>query len=321
MAEKKKVLVTATNYSQNCKAGKEMLEDAGFEIIENTKGRPMTFDELRELVGGVSAVVAGVDTWNEDILKLAPNLKVISRFGVGVDNIDVEAAGNCGIVVTNCRGANSNAVSEHAAALILSSVRMIPRLMETTKKARWERAVYHEFCAMTIGFLGFGAIAGMVAEKLKPFHARMLAYDVFPDEEKAKAFGVEMTSLDKLLASSDVISIHVPSIPSTFHMINDKTIGMMKSGVHIINTARGAIIDEKALYAGLKSGKIGGAAVDVYEEEPVNPQNPLFTLPNFIGTPHTAAETYENYDRCGRITAQAIIDTFAGKEPENLVTQ
>lgn len=317
----KKVLVTATNYSKICKAGKKMLEDQGFEIIENSHGRPLTFEEQRETVGEIYAVVAGVDTWDEEVFKLAPNLKVISRFGVGMDNIDVKKALEYGITVTNCVGANSNAVSEHAMALLLSSVRMVPRLMETTKKGQWERAVYHEFSEMTVGLLGFGAIARLLAQKLVPFGSRLIAYDLCPDVKEAERLGVEMVVLEELLKESDIISIHVPSLPSTYHMINGETIGKMKDGVHLVNTARGPIIDEKALYEGLVSGKLGGAAIDVYENEPVNPNNPLFELPNFIGTPHTAAETYENYDRCGKITAQAIIDVFQGKTPLNLCRQ
>ena len=155
----------------------------------------------------------------------------------------------------------------------------------------------------------------MLAEKLLPFGPKIIAYDLYPNEAEAKRLGVTMVSEQELFEQSDVISIHVPSLPSTYHMINEETIRTMKDGVHIINTARGPIIDEKALYEGLKSGKIQGAAIDVYEQEPVDPTNPLFTLPNFIGTPHTAAESYENYDRCGRITAQAIIDVSEGRKP------
>ena len=172
---------------------------------------------------------------------------------------------------------------------------------------------------MTIGLLGFGAIARMLAEKLKPFGAKLIAYDLYPNQEEAERLGVALVSEEELLKTSDVISIHIPSVPSTYHKINAEAIAKMKTGVHIINTARGPIIDEKALYDGLLSGKIGGAAIDVYEQEPVEPENPLFSLPNFIGTPHTAAESYENYDRCGKITAQAIIDVFDGKEPCNVV--
>ena len=169
---KRKVLVTATNYSAICKKGKRILEENGFEIVENTHGRPFTFEELKGLVGDISAVVAGVDTWDEAVFKLAPELKVISRFGVGVDNIDISKAKEFGIKVTNCKGINSNAVSEHTMALMLSSVRMIPRLSQTMKEGTWERAVYHEFNQLTVGLLGFGDIARKVAAKLQPFGAK-----------------------------------------------------------------------------------------------------------------------------------------------------
>lgn len=321
MSAAKKILVTATNYSKICQRGKAMLEEKGFEILENPHGRPMTFEELREVSGEIYGVVAGVDTWNEDIFALSPNLKVIARFGVGVDNIDVQKAKDRGITVTNCAGANSNSVSEHAMALILSSVRMIPRLMNSTREGCWERAVYHEFTELTIGLLGFGAIARNLAEKLKPFGSRMIAYDLYPNTTEADRLGVSMVSEEDLFRQSDVISVHIPSLPSTYHKINKITIASMKNGVYIINTARGPIVDENALYEGLKSGKIAGAAIDVYEQEPADPKNPLFTLPNFIGTPHTAAESYENYDRCGCITAQAIIDVAEGKEPQNILTK
>lgn len=317
---KRKVLVTATNYSAICKKGKKILEDNGFEVVENPHGRPFTFEELKDLVGDISAVVAGVDTWNEDVFKLAPQLKVISRFGVGVDNIDIPKAKEYGIKVTNCKGINSNAVSEHAMALMLSSVRMIPRLSRTMKEGTWERAVYHEFNQMTVGLLGFGDIARKVAAKLQPFGAKIIAYDVYPNEAAAKELNVTMVSQEEVLKNSDIISIHVPALPSTHHLINKDTIGMMKESAYIINTARGSIVDEKALYEALKSGRIAGAAIDVYEQEPVDMNNPLFGLDNFIGTPHTSAETYENYENCGIETAQAIVDVLVNeKTPQNLL--
>lgn len=317
---KRKVLVTATNYSAICKNGKKILEENGFEVVENPYGRPFTFDELRKLVGDISAVVAGVDTWNEDVFKLAPKLKVISRFGVGVDNIDIQKAKEYGIKITNCKGVNSNAVSEHAVALMLSSVRMIPRLSQTMKMGTWERAVYHEFDQLTVGFLGFGDIARKVAVKLQPFGAKLIAYDIIANEEIAKTLKVTMVSQEEVLKKSDIISIHVPALPSTYHLINKDTISLMKENVYLINTARGSIVDEKALYEALKSGRIAGAALDVYEQEPVDMNNPLFELDNFIGTPHTSAETYENYENCGIETAQAIVDVLVNeKTPANLL--
>ena len=159
----------------------------------------------------------------------------------------------------------------------------------------------------------------MTAKKMSSFGSRMIAFDLYPDEEAARRLGVEMVDMDTLLAESDIFSIHVPSIPETYHAINADTLSKMKPSACIINTARGPIIDEAALYEALKCGKIGSAAVDVYEQEPASPENPLFTLPNFTGTPHTAADTYENNENCGMITAQAIIDYFGGKEPINRV--
>lgn len=317
---KRKVLVTATNYSAICKKGKRILEENGFEIVENTHGRPFTFEELKGLVGDISAVVAGVDTWDEAVFKLAPELKVISRFGVGVDNIDISKAKEFGIKVTNCKGINSNAVSEHTMALMLSSVRMIPRLSQTMKEGTWERAVYHEFNQLTVGLLGFGDIARKVAAKLQSFGAKLIAYDVFPNEEAAKDLNVTMVSMEDVLKKSDIISIHVPALPSTHHMINKDTIELMKDSVYLINTARGSIVDESALYEALKTRRIAGAALDVYEHEPVDMNHPLFELDNFIGTPHTSAETYENYENCGIKTAQAIVDVLIKeKTPENLL--
>lgn len=317
---RKKVLITATNYSAICTQGKKILEDNGFEIIENPHGRPIRFEEIKEVITDVCAVVAGVDTWDEEVFQIAPELKIISRFGVGVDNIDVTKAKEYGIKVTNCKGINSNAVSEHVLALMLSMVRMIPRLSRTMKEGTWERAVYHEFHAMTVGLLGFGDIACKVADKLQPFGTRILAYDVFPNIKAAEDRNVRMTSMEEVLKQSDVISIHVPSLPETYHMINRDTIELMKENVYLINTARGSIVDEKALYTALKSGRIAGAAVDVYEQEPAAADNPLFGLDNFIGTPHVSAESYESYEMCGIETAQAIVDVLINKKkPKNLL--
>lgn len=317
----KKILVTATNYSLLCKSAKKLLEDNACEIIENTKGRPYTFDELKEVVAEVDGVVAGVDTWDENVFKIAPNLKGIARFGVGVDNIDLVKAKEYGIKVTNCAGANANAVAEHCLALILCGVRKIPQLIQSTKAGGWERECYHEFPAMTVGLVGFGGIARNVAGKLKPFGCRVIAYDTFPDAEAAQALGVTLTDPDTVLQESDVISIHVPSLPSTYHLIDEKAFEKMKRNVVLVNTARGPIIDEKALYKALEEKRIACAAIDVYEKEPASPENPLFTLDNFIGTPHVAAESYEVYHNVGMQTAQALLDIFHGADPKCWLNQ
>ncbi|WP_338553030.1 phosphoglycerate dehydrogenase [Paenibacillus sp. KS-LC4] len=319
MSTKYKVLVTATNYSLLCADAKRMLEEAGCEIIENQLGRPHTYEELAPLVADIDGVVAGVDTWDEAIFKLAPKLKGIARFGVGVDNIDLAKAEEYGIKVANVPGGNANAVAELTIGLILSMLRNIPTLERSARRGYWDRTVGMELADRTIGLLGFGNIAQMVARKLHGFDVEIIAYDKYPNEEKAKALGVKLVSSDEVLAQSDVVSMHLPSLKETYHMMSDKQFEQMKPTAYFVNTARGALVDERALYSALKKGSIAGAAIDVYEQEPVAADNVLFELDKLIATPHTAAETAETYYRVGLNTAQALLDIFTGKDPEHLL--
>ena len=312
-----KVLVTATNYSRYCRPGKQILEEAGCEIIENPHGRPYTTEELKAIVGDVDGVIAGVDTWNEEIFQLAPRLKVLARFGVGVDNFDLEAAKKHGITVCNCPGINSSAVAEQAMALMLALLRRVPELNKSIRSGEWTRPMFHEMKSRTVGFLGFGAIARSTAEKLGGFHPSMLAYDKYPNVEAAEKLGVKIATLDRVLAESDILSIHLPAAEDTFHLIGEENIKKMKDGVLIVNTARGSIVDEKAVADAMKSGKIGGLATDVFESEPVDLQNPLFGFDNYIAGPHIAAETYENCEETSIMTAESVLKVFRGEAPHN----
>ncbi|WP_141334139.1 phosphoglycerate dehydrogenase [Paenibacillus sp. tmac-D7] len=319
MTRLNKVLVTATNYSTLCAEAKRLLEEGGCEIIENRVGRPHTFEELVPLVSDIDGVIAGVDTWDEAVFKLAPNLKAIARFGVGVDNIDLAKAREYGIQVTNVPGGNANAVAELAVGLILSMIRNIPALHQSARRGYWDRYVGEEIQGKTVGLLGFGNIAQMTAKKLQGFDVKLIAYDKYPNADKAKEYGVELVSSDDVLKRSDVVSMHLPSLKETYHMMSDEQFSMMKKTAFFVNTARGALVDEKALHRALQTRSIAGAAIDVYEQEPVSGDNPLFQLDNLISTPHTAAETVETYRRVGLVTAQALLDVFAGKEPANLL--
>lgn len=319
MTQAKKVLVTATNYSTLCAEAKQLLESCGCEVIENKLGRPHSFEELKPLVGDIDAVVAGVDTWDEAVFQIAPKLKVIARFGVGVDNIDLKKAKQYGVQVTNVPGGNANAVAELAVGLILGAVRNIPGLHQSARKGYWDRFVGTEIIGRKIGLLGFGNIAQMVAKKLQGFDVQLSAYDKYPNADKAKELNVTLTSYEEILRESDVVSMHLPSLKDTHHFMNRETFGMMKDRSYFVNTARGAVVSEEALAEALKSGKLAGAAIDVYEQEPVSADNPLFQLPNIITTPHTAAETFETYHKVSLTTAQAILDVFQNKVPKNIV--
>ncbi len=315
MSKQRKVLVTATNYSSLCAESKALFESNGWEVVENMFGRPMTFDELKQRVGEIDAVAAGVDTWNEAVFALAPKLKIISRFGVGVDNIDIEAARRFGVKVTNAAGKNANAVAELTIGLLFAAMRRIPMLYEAARQGVWDRFAGQELIGRTVGLLGFGAIAQKVARKLSGFDVNIVAYDKFPDLEAASRLRVSMASAEALLKEADVVCLLLPSLKETHYFMNRQTFAAMKNGAYFINTARGALVDEGALYEALASGKLAAAAIDVYEVEPVSADNPLFRLNNIVTTPHTAAETYETYRAVGLHTAQSILDEFEGVNP------
>lgn len=318
-AKKMKVLVTATNYSTLCAAAKNLLESNNCEIIENPFGRPMTFAELKGYVPEVDGAVVGVDTWDESVFKLAPNLKVLARFGVGVDNIDIEKAREFGIKVCNAAGKNANAVAELTLGLTISAMRNIHALHQTTRLGRWDRFVGEELIGRKVGLLGFGNIAQKVARKLSGFDVDIIAYDKYPNLDAAKTLNVTMAGWEDVLRQADIVCMLLPSLKETRHFMNEKTFAMMKDRAYFINTARGALVDETALKAALECGKLAAAAIDVYEREPTSADNPLFKVDNILTTPHTAAETYETYHEIGLFTAQCLLDAFAGKTPQNLL--
>ena len=312
-----KILVTVTNYSKYCQAGKRILQDAGCEIIENTSGRPFTAEELEELVGDVDGAIAGADVWSEQIFRAALKMKVLVRFGVGVDNFDLEAAKKYGITVCNCPGINTTAVAEQAVALILGLTRQIVWLNKETKEGKWPRIMMHELKSCTVGILGFGSIGRNICEKLKVFSPVLIAYDKYVDEKEAERLGVEMVSFEEVLKRSDVISVNLPAVPETIGIINSQNITKMKNGVYLVNTARGSLVKEKDVAEAIRTGKIAGFATDVYAREPITRENPLLSSDRVIMTPHTSAETYENCETTACVTAKIGLDVLRGREPEN----
>ena len=312
----KKVLVTATNYERLCKEGLKLLKDNGCEVILNPMTRMFTREEMIAAVGDVNGIIAHCETWDDNLFDKAPNLQVISRFGVGYDSIDLEAARRHGVHVTNCPGINANAVAEMTVSLLMGLVREIPRLNAVTKSGAWTRTIFTELPGKRIGVLGFGAIAQKTIKKLKGLGVDILVYNRSLKKDLADELGVSITTdLSEVLSSSDYILVHLPVAENTKNIINAENIAKMKDGVYLVNTARGALVNEKDVYDALVSGKLKGYATDVYSQEPADPKNPLFTLPNFIGTPHSAGETYENYRDTGLATAKAVLDVFTGREP------
>ena len=313
---KAKVLISAPCYEERCQEGVQLLKENGCELVINHHGRPYTFEEQKALIGAIDAVIAGSDIWDAAIFQYAKQLKCISRFGVRIDNLNLEDMKQYGIRANYSPGINKNAVSELAVTLMLCLLRNIPPLVQSTKQGGWVRFVTHEFQSLTIGLMGFGAIAKCVAEKLKPFGCRLLAYDLYPNHKEAERLGVQICSMEEVIAQSDLISIHIPCNDETRGMFCRDLFAKMKDGVFIVNTARGPIVKEQDMYEALVSGKVAGYGTDVFETEPVDPRNPLFQLDNYICTPHVAAETYENYTAMGLHTARSVVEMLNGQVPK-----
>lgn len=315
----KKVFVGTYNYSRNCPESKAFLEAKGFEVIENPYQRPYSRDELLAIVEDLDAVITGVDEWDEDLFSRAKKLKSIAKFGIGVDNIDVRAAIAHGVKVSNAQ-ASTNAVAELVIGFMVALERNMIAGDRICKAGRWDRMVGGEIAGKKIGLLGFGKIARLVAKKLKGFDVNVFAFDKYPDAAAAAALDVRLVGLDELLAQCDIVSLHLPSTPETRKSVGAAVFSRMKDGAFFINTGRGAIVDEDALCEALRSGKLAGAAADVFDPEPPEAGNRLFSLPNFICTPHWGSDTIETIRLVGSITAKATVDVVcAGKDPENLL--
>jgi len=296
-----------------CDEAREMLREAGFELVCNQKGARLPREEQKAMIENAFAVIAGTESYDADMLSVCKNLKVIIRFGVGTDNFDLAALREMGVqvgVITN-----HNAVAEFALTLILAALKNLPRYDTAVREGKWTRFPMRELSGKTVGIVGFGRIGRRLAELLSGFGVELLAYDPYMNAEAAAERKVTPVTLDELLERADVVSLHLPATKETHHMINAESIAKMKDGAYIVNTARGALVDEAALYDALASGKLSGAGQDVYESEPVTEGNPLFTLSNNVLAPHVSASTFETNYNGGIICAQSVISVAQGGAP------
>ena len=289
--------------------------------IEVVMGEKMSEDELAGVIGEYDGlIVRSATKVTARVIEHAARLKVIGRAGVGVDNIDVAAATARGILVVNAPAGNTIAVAEHTIAMMLALARNIPQADAALRAGRWEKNRYVgvELRDKVLGVIGLGRIGSAVAKRAQGLEMKVLAYDPFITEEKAEMLGIDLVSLDDLLERSDFITVHIPLTSETKYMIGEKAFAKMKDGVRIVNCARGGIVDEKALYRALKSGKVAGAALDVFETEP-DTKNPLFELDNFIATPHLGASTREAQLSVAVDVAQDVVAALKGEFVKNSV--
>ena len=256
-----------------------------------------------------------------EVIENASNLKIIARAGVGVDNIDLNAATEKGIMVVNSPESTSITVAEHTMGLLLNVARKISIADKSVKSGKWEKKRFMgvELRKKTLGIIGMGRIGSQVVNRCKAFEMDAMAYDPYLPKEVAKQMGVELTDLESVLKNADFITIHVPLTPETKHLSSTDEFEIMKDSAFIANCARGGIIDEEALYVALSENKIGGAALDVYEEEPPAKDSKLLELDNIVLTPHIAASTKEAQRDAAIIVADEIIDLFKGGTPQNVL--
>jgi len=310
------ILVTATSYGKNDPRLKSELEAQVGKVTYNTTGKPLNSAQLAELLPGVDGYIAGLDQINGAALEKADKLKVITRYGVGVDNIDHNVTRAKSIVVTNTPGANSVSVAELALALMLALARQIPEADKAVHQGKWPRLNGVSLEGKTIGILGLGAIGKQLALRLRGFNCRMLAYDPFYEGSFAEENGLEMVPLKDVISQSDFLSLHLPLLAETRLMVGSAFLATMKKGSFLINTARGELIDEDALCAALENGHLRGAGLDAFVTEPPDPDNPLLRLPQVITTPHLGAQTDGATSNMGWLALRDCLAVLRGEEPE-----
>ena len=299
---------------------KEKIGDSGVELLRGhfdvDLGVDWTDEELNERIGAYHGIVIRSATkMNAELIERAVNLRAIGRAGVGVDNVDVDAATKRGIVVANAPESNVVTAAEHTMALLLALARNIPQAYQSLTSGKWERSKFSgvELYEKTLGILGFGRIGQLVAQRARGFGMRVLAFDPFVSAERYRELGVEKAdSADELYAQADFITVHLPKTPETEGWLNAEAFAKMRDGVRVLNVARGGLLDDDALKDALDSGKVAGAALDVFPSEPIT-DYPLFSgYPNVVVTPHLGASTAEATDRAGYQSAEQVLAALTG---------
>ena len=293
-------------------SGVQLLRDAGFDV---ELGVDWDDGQLEKRIGEFDAIlVRSATKLDAGLIERAERLRAVGRAGVGVDNVDVDAATKRGIVVANAPQSNVITAAEHTMALLLALARNVPQAHASLTAGAWERSKFSgvELYEKTLGVIGFGRIGQLVAQRARGFGMRVLAFDLYVAEERFRELGVERAATsDELYAEADFVTIHLPKTPETENWLDDEAFAKMKDGVRVLNVARGALLVEEDLKAALDSGKVAGAALDVFREEPLT-EHPLVGYPNVILTPHLGASTAEATDRAGYQAAEQVVAALTG---------
>lgn len=317
MAAEPTILITWPDYDADGPATGGRLRDAGYALRIAPKHGGRSTDELIALLDDVAGAIVSTDPFDRAVLAAAANLRVIARVGVGTDSIDLDAARACGVAVCTTPGANASSTADHTVALMLAALRRVGEHDRAVRAGRWRRtgeATPWELAGSTVGLVGYGTIGRLVHERLAGFPVRVLV----SDPHASVSTGASPVLLDVLLSESDVVSLHVPLTPATVHLLDARRIARMRPGAVLVNTARGQLVDERALVAALESGRLRAAALDVFEAEPPDSER-LLALPNVVLTPHVGGVSVRSVDEMTRRATDAVLDVLAGRRPDGLV--
>ena len=304
----------------------EKLADPGIKLLKKDFDvdvrLDLSADELLEkIVAYDGLIIRSATQVTAEVIERADNLKAIGRAGIGVDNIDIEAATKRGVIVANAPESNTVAAAEHTLGLMLAAARRIPAADASLKNGEWKRSAFKgvEVREKVLGLIGLGHVGAIVARGAIGMGMRVLAYDPYVSEDRMRSMNVERAeTTDEVFENADFVSLHVPRTPQTVGLVNEKSLNKMKPTAYLVNVARGGIVDETALYNALKEGAIGGAALDVFAEEPTT-ESPIFSLPNVVVTPHLGASTAEAQDRAGITAAEQVAAALRGEVPVHAI--
>lgn len=301
------------------KRADEYARTHGFEykwVIQSPYNKKNVVEELQKADAGI----IDIEPYDGEVFEqIKDSAKLLIRFGVGFDQVDLKAASNYGIAIARTTAANTTAVAEMALMLMLNARRKFPAYEACAKAGEWTKEVGHEVIGSTVGIVGFGVIGQRLAELLSGFGCKILVYDPQPKEEALQRYGAEVMSLEEVMRKADAISIHTPYNAETHNMINSEKLALMKPEAVLVNTARGRLVDEEALYKALKEEKIAAAAFDVFATEPLPLDSPLRHLSNMIITPHVSSQTVESLWNIYKVAIDIAADFFAGKDSRHIL--
>ena len=312
------VLITSTSFGKKVREPLDLLRSKGYAIRLNELGRPLAPQELIERLADCEGCIAGLDHFTAEVFCACPKLRIVARYGAGVDRVDLKAAADAGVTVTNTPEANSDSVADLAVGLMLAAARKIPAADRLVRAGQWENLYGTALSGKTVGLAGLGRIGRRVAARVQGFSCRVLGYDPFVGDAAVHQMGIQPVPLDTLLAESDFLSLHLPVNHETRGFLGREQFRKMKPSAILVNTARGELVDQEALLEALRSGRMRGAGLDAHSQEP--PDAALFeSMDNVVLTPHMGSYTEEALAKMGMDSVQSLIAFFEGRRPPNVV--